>query len=63
MGYLDDLMLVGHMDTVVVDIINIEKIGLTLGLQLNHIKSEVIGSTTRSRQLFKENWISGMQYY
>ena len=36
-------MLVGHMDTVVADIINIEYIGLTLGLQLNHMKSEVIG--------------------
>jgi len=52
LGYLDDITIGGHASTVVAEVSIVQQTAQRLGLSLNHRKSEVIGSTPLSRQLF-----------
>jgi len=50
-AYLDDLTLGGEAVGVIADVKNIEKSAASIGLELNHAKSEVIGASPATKDL------------
>ena len=51
-GYLDDITIGDSVDIVLADLLHIEVTAKAMGLQLNRAKSEVIGCTAATRDVF-----------